>query len=114
MTKCEDCNNYYRGAILNDKVCVGCKVKLRVLYVVMTLNDSSGMWELVTGFYHKLEFAEEVATGMYLHNECAFSSDKQPIINIFYTNDIYGENVNLVSLDNKEVVHIEGGLFENE
>lgn len=113
MKSCEECNNYHMGTILDKKVCVGCNIKLKKLYIVMIFNHSRKTWEMTTGFYHKLEDAENVVKSMF-YNAAIASLEEKPTITIFYTKDIYAKDVKLISVDDKDEIIIEGGLFENE
>lgn len=113
MKSCEECNNYHMGTILDKKICVNCNVKIKKLYIVMILNKSKNKWEMTTGFYYRLEDAETVVKSMF-YNVAIASLEEQPTIRIFYTKDIYAKDVKLISVDDKDEIIIEGGLFENE
>ena len=86
---------------------------MKKLYIVMIYNHGRKAWEMTTGFYHKLEDAEKVIKSMF-YNVAIAALEEQPTIIIFYTTDIYAENLKLTSMDDKEEIIIEGGLFENE
>lgn len=86
---------------------------MKKLYVVMILNQSRKTWEMTTGFYHKLEDAETVVKSMF-YNVAIASLEEQPTITIFYTTDIYAKDVKLISVDERDEIIIERGLFENE
>lgn len=113
MKSCEECNNYHMGTILDKKVCVNCNVKIKRLYIVMIFNHSKKSWEMTTGFYYRLEDAEAVVKSMF-YNVVIASLEEKPTITIFYTTDIYAKDVKLISIDDRDEIIIEGGLFDHE
>lgn len=86
---------------------------VKKLYIVMIYNEPTKRWEMTTGFYYRVEDAEAVLKSMFYNIAIAAIANK-PTLQIFYTLDIYSNKVKLISVDDKDEIIIEGGLFEHE
>jgi hypothetical protein len=84
---------------------------VKKLYIVMVYNENNKNWEMATGFLYNIEDAEKVIKTMF--TSLRVLADK-PTIQIFYTLDVYSEDLLLISFDDKEQIIIKGGLFTHE
>lgn len=82
------------------------------LYIVCVLNKITNKWDLIGGFFWEIKTAEEMLKAFF--DNFKYIGGEIPTMQIFYTENIYASDALLFSVDKREKIIIEGGLFEAE